>query len=99
MALARGEDGVHRDLYVAVGAILEADRHRQPRGELAVHLALDGARADRTPAHEVGEELPERRVEEFGARRQAELGKVGEELAREPQPFVDPVGAVEIRDR
>jgi len=33
---------------VAVGAVLEADRGGQSRGELAVHLALGGARANRT---------------------------------------------------
>ena len=49
-----GAHGVDRDLHAAVGAVLEADRHRQARGELAVHLALRRARADRAPRHEVG---------------------------------------------
>ena len=47
--LLRGEDRVDRDPDVAVGAVLEADRRRQAGGELAVHLALGGARADRAP--------------------------------------------------
>ena len=42
---------------VAVGAVLEADRHRQARGQLAVDLALGGARADRAPADQVGDVL------------------------------------------
>src|SRR6266478_4974995 len=62
-----------------------------------MHLALDGTRADRSPAHEIREELPEGRVEEFGAGRQAQIGKVGKELARETQPLVDVIRTVQIR--
>ena len=36
--LRGGEDRVDRDPHVAVGAVLEADRRRQARGQLAVHL-------------------------------------------------------------
>ena len=38
-----GTDTVDSDQYVAVGAVLESDRHRQARGELAVHLRFSGA--------------------------------------------------------
>src|SRR6266704_3078258 len=62
-----------------------------------MHLALNATRADRSPAHEIREELPEGRVEEFGAGRQAKIGKVGKELARETQPLVDAIGTVQIR--
>ena len=37
------------------------------------------------------------RFEEFGGGRKAEIGKVGQERTREAQPFVDPVGTVQIR--
>src|SRR5262249_47554369 len=47
---ARRVDG---DLYVTVRAVLEADRHRQARRELAMDLALRRARADRAPRHDV----------------------------------------------
>src|SRR5262249_44662293 len=40
---AQGVDG---DLYAAVRAVLEAHRHRARGGELAMRLALRGARAD-----------------------------------------------------
>src|SRR3954465_8282805 len=53
LVLARREQRVDGALDVAVGAILEADRRRQPRGELAVHLALGGAGADRAPGKKV----------------------------------------------
>ena len=49
MRRARREDGVGGDLDAAVGAVLEADRAAQARGELAMALALGGARADRAP--------------------------------------------------
>src|SRR5256885_3725150 len=92
-----GAHGVDRDLHGAVGAVLEADRHREARGELAVHLALRGARADRAPRHEVRDELRRDRIEELAARRKAQLGEVEQEAARQPQPLVDREGAVEDR--
>src|SRR6476661_5089058 len=62
-----------------------------------MHLTLGSTGADRSPAHEIREELSERRVEELGAGRQAKIGKIGEELTREAQPFVDAVRTVQIR--
>ena len=56
--------------------VLEADRHRQARGELAVHLALGGPRADRAPGHRVGDVLRADRVEELAAHRQAQVEDV-----------------------
>src|SRR5437660_6643327 len=37
------------DLDAALGSVLEAHRHGEPRGELAVDLALGGSRPDRSP--------------------------------------------------
>ena len=62
-----------------------------------MHLTLDRARADRAPAHQIREELPEGRVEEFGARREAEIGEIGEKLAGKAEPFVDVIGPVQVR--
>src|SRR5581483_7914848 len=42
-------DRVHGNAHVAVGAVLETDRAGETRGELAVHLALGGARANGAP--------------------------------------------------
>src|SRR3954453_11846904 len=61
---------VDRDLDVAVGPVLEADRHREAGGELAVGLALRGASPDRPPGHAVGDVLRRDRVEELAADRQ-----------------------------
>ncbi len=69
--LVRMRGGLHRvdgDLDAAVGAVLEADRHREAGGQLAVDLALGRARADRAPGDGVGDELRRDRVEELAAR-------------------------------
>src|SRR5439155_1202412 len=84
-----GAHGVDRDLHAAVGAVLEADRHREARGELAVHLALGRARADGAPRHEIRGELRRDRIQELAARRQPELREIEQQPARPPEPFVD----------
>src|ERR1700756_4308233 len=61
-----------------------------------MHLTLDGARADRAPAHQIREKLPEGRVEEFGARGKAEIGEIGEKLPGKTEPFVDVIGPVQV---
>ena len=58
----------------AVGAIFEADRHRQTRGHLPVGLAFGGAGADGRPADQIGDVLGHHRIEQLGSRRQAHLG-------------------------
>ena len=92
-----GADRVDRDLDVAVGAVLEADRHREAGAELAVGLALRGARADRPPGDRVGDVLRRDRVEELAADREAELDHLEQQLAGDPQAGVDVGGAVEVR--
>ena len=92
-----GADRVDRDLDVAVGAVLEADRHREAGAELAVGLALGGARADRAPGDRVGDVLRRDRVEELAADRQPELDHLEQQLAGDPQAGVDVAGAVQVR--
>ena len=92
----RRQDGVDRGLRVAVGAVLEADRHRQSGRQLAVDLALGRARADRPPRGQVGDVLRDLRVEELGSRRQAEIVDVEQQLARQPQSLVDVEALVQI---
>ena len=84
---ARGRlDRVARDLHAAVGAVLEADRRRDARHELAMHLAFGRARADRTPRDQVADVLRRDRVEQLAARRNAELRDVDQQLARDAKP-------------
>src|SRR5919108_669234 len=71
--LPRGEQRVDRDLDVAVGAILESHRGREPGGEFAMHLAFGGARTDRAPRHEVADVLRRNHVQELAPGGHAEL--------------------------
>ena len=95
--LARGEQRVDRDLHVAVGAVLEADRRREAGGQLAVHLAFGGAGADRAPGHEVADVLRRDHVEELAAGRHAGLVDAHQQIARDAQALVDAEAAVEVR--
>ncbi len=97
MLLARGEHRVDRDLYIAVGAVLEADRRRESGRELAMDLGLGRARADRAPRDQVADVLRRDDVEEFAARGHAGLVDAHEDVARDAQPLVDPEAAVQVR--
>ena len=94
---ARRQHRVDRGGHAAVRAVLEADRHRQPRGELAMDLALGRARADRDPRRQVGDVLRNLDVEKLGGRRQPEIVDVEQQFAREAQPLVDVEALVQIR--
>ena len=72
----RGEDGVDGDLHIARGGVLESDRTGEAGDELAVDLAFGGARADGSPADEVGDVLRRDHVEEFGAGGHAHFGEI-----------------------
>src|SRR5207244_12513700 len=49
MGVSARTNGVDRDLHPPVGAVLDADGHREARRELPVHLALRLARSARSP--------------------------------------------------
>ena len=97
--VGRGEDGVDGDLDVAGGGVLESDRAGDAGDELAMDLALGGARADGSPADEAGDVLRRDHVEEFGAGGDAHLGEVEQQMARQAQAVVDLVGARRGADR
>ena len=59
-------------------------------------LRLDGARADRAPAHQVGHVLRRDRIEELRGRGQPQIKHVAQERAPEAQPGRDVVGPVEV---
>ncbi len=52
-----GLNRVGGDFDIAIRAILEANRRRQARRQLAVHLALGGARTDGAPRDQVAQVL------------------------------------------
>ena len=95
--LTRGEERVHGDSHVAVGAVLEADRRRQAGRQLAVHLAFGGARADRAPGHQVADVLRRDHVEELAAGGHSGPVDAHQQVARDAQPLVDAEAAVEVR--
>ena len=90
----RGAARVHRHLNVAVGPVLEPDRHRKAGGELPVHLALRRAGPDGAPGHGVGDVLRRDRVEPLTAHRHAQAQDVDEKPARGAQTAVHVVAVV-----
>src|SRR5213592_2448742 len=92
-ACAAGIDG---DLDVAVGSVLESDRHREPGPELAMGLALAGAGSDRSPTDGVGDVLRRDRIEELATGGEADVENVEQELAGDAEARVDVAGAVEV---
>ena len=81
LGLRRRTDGVDGGLQAAVGAVLEAERHRQAGGHLPVGLRFGGARSDRAPADEVGDVLRRDGVEHLRRGGQAEIEHVAQEGA------------------
>jgi len=76
MGVRRCPDRIDGDLHVGVGPVLEPDRHRGSRRELAMHLALRGACTDGAPRHQVRRELRRDRIEELASGRDADLDEV-----------------------
>lgn len=97
MRPARRAARVDRDAHRAVRRVFEASGHRQRGRELAVHLRLGCARANRAPRNEVGRVLGGDGIQELAARRQAQLRDVQEKSAREPEALVDLEAAVHLR--
>ena len=91
-----GEAGVRGRLDRTVGGVLEADRHRHARRELAMHLAFGVASANRTPANQVADVLRGDRVQPFRGCRQTNAQHVGQHLACEPHALANIELAVEI---
>ncbi len=96
MGHRRGAHGVDGDLHVAVCPVLEPDRHRKPRPELAVDLALDRPRADSAPADRVGDVLRHDRVQKLAADRESVLQDPQQHLPSDAQAEVDVTRAVEM---
>ena len=94
--VAGGADGVDGDFQVAVGAVFEADGAGQATGQLAVHLAFGGARADGAPGNQVGVILGGDHVEKFGGGGHADVVEGEQKLARLAQAEVDVEGAVQM---
>ncbi len=90
-------DGVDGQLDAAGGAVLEADRHREARGELPVDLALGGAGADRPPGDHVGDVLRRDRVEELTADCESQIRHLEQQPAGGVKPDVHVPRPVQVR--
>ena len=88
--------GVHGDLQVAVGAVLEADREGEAAGHLAVGLGFGGAGADGAPADHVGHIFRCDRIEHLVGHRHLQFGQPEKQAPGDPQPLRDQVGAVHV---
>ena len=95
--LRRRLDRIQSNPHIAVRAVLEAHRARQPRGQFPVHLRLRRACANGSPRNQVGNVLRRDHVEKLGARRHAHRVDVQQQPARHPQPLVDVETAIELR--
>jgi hypothetical protein len=90
-----GTAGVDGHLEVAVGPVLEADRHGQPGGKLAVDLAFGGPGPDGAPRDEVCHVLRADRLQEFGGGGQAQSGDLLQEVPCDAQAGDHVVAAVQ----
>ena len=64
-----GLHGVDRHGRPTIGAVLEANGHRQARGHLTVGLALGGAGTNGRPADQISDVLRNDRIQQFRGRR------------------------------
>ena len=96
MGSGRRLHGMNGRAHAAVGAVFEADRHRQAGGHLPVGLAFGGAGADRRPADQIGDVLGHDRIQQLRGRRQAHLGQVQQQFPGEAQTRIDVVAAIEM---
>ena len=61
-----------------------------------MHLAFSGARTDGAPGNQVANVLRRNHIQKLAARRQAQPVDVNEQLARNPQTFVNAVALVQV---
>ena len=84
---------------VAVGAVLEADRHGEAGGHLPVGLGFGGTGTDGRPGEELRQVLRADGVERLGRQRQLQLRQPAEQLAGTMQPQLHIEGAVAVVHR
>jgi len=76
--------------------VLEPDGERNTGRELTVKLGLSGTSTDSTPGNEISDVLGGDGVEKLGSDRNAQVGKIAQELTSEAETFVDLEGPVEV---
>lgn len=89
-------NGVNGNAEIAIGAILEADREGQTRGQLTMKLRLGGAGTNGADGNAVGKELGGDGVEHLTGDGHAVIGQIDKELARDAESLVDLEGVVNV---
>jgi hypothetical protein len=97
VATRGGQARVRPDLDVPVGRVLEPGRHRQARGQVPVHLALGGPRADGRPGHRISEVCGDDRVNPLTGSGNPERGQADQQLPRLPEPAAHVVATIQGR--
>ena len=82
MRCARRNHGVQGDLQTAIGAVLEANGHRQTTGHFAMCLRFGRPRPIGHPGHQIVDILWNNWVEKFRSGGQPHTGEVQQESAR-----------------
>src|SRR6266481_5586214 len=85
----RRDHGIHRYLHVSAGAVLKSHRARQPRRQLAMHLALGRTRANRGPTDKISDVLRGHWIDELRGRRHTEAVDLEQQAPCEPQAVID----------
>ncbi|MNC47237.1 hypothetical protein D3C75_962880 [compost metagenome] len=94
---ASGIDRIDRDLDGAVGAVFEAHRARQARGQFTMHLGFRGTCADSSPAHQICQVLRCDHIQELARSRQTAVIDIQQQLTRQAQAFVNLEAVIHLR--
>src|SRR5690554_4548604 len=89
--------GVNGNVQAAVGAVLEADSHRQAAAHFTVGLGFRGTGSDGRPGDGVLQVLRRNRIQRLGCRRQAQFVDVEQQAAADVQALFDIEGIVQVR--
>ncbi len=94
--LAGRLQSIDGDLHVTLSGVFKPYRHREPAGHFTVDLTLGGARSNRRPGDEIGVVLRRDGVEQLRPNWQPHGVNVEQEPARQAQPRLHIIGAVEM---
>ena len=81
--------GLDAHPQIAGGPILEADRHRESRGQFPMDLALDGAGPYGPPTDEIGDELRGHCVKELNGSGKPQFIDINKQLPPDAEALVD----------
>ena len=89
--------GVNSNIQAAVGAVLEADSHRQATAHFPVGLGFRGTGSDGRPGDGVLQVLRRNRIQRLGCRWQAQFIDIQQQATADVQALFDVEGIVQVR--